>query len=83
MPRTSNKPSEIYHFIRKFIELNEYPPSVREIAEAVNLKSSSTVYGHMVQLRKRGLIDWKKETSRTIVLKKKNPLLPTTDPNEI
>jgi repressor LexA len=47
---------KILEFIKKEIELKGYPPSVREICEAVNLKSTSTVHGHLEQLEKRGLI---------------------------
>ncbi len=55
----SNLPSrqqEIYDFIVDFTDLHGYPPSVREIASAVNLKSPSTVYFHMQKLREAGLI---------------------------
>lgn len=51
-----NSQRRILEFIKKEIELKGYPPSVREICEAVNLKSTSTVHGHLEQLEKRGLI---------------------------
>lgn len=50
---TQNK---ILEFIKQEIQDRGYPPSVREICEAVNLKSTSTVHGHLIQLEKRGLI---------------------------
>ncbi len=54
--RGKNSQRKILEFIKKEIELKGYPPSVREICEAVNLKSTSTVHGHLEQLEKRGLI---------------------------
>ena len=46
----------ILNFIQKTIDERGYPPSVREIGEAVGLKSSSTVHSHLVNLEKRGYI---------------------------
>lgn len=46
----------ILKYIQKIIDERGYPPSVREIGEAVGLKSSSTVHTHLVNLEKRGFI---------------------------
>ena len=51
----SSKQSEIYEFIKQQITAKGYPPSVREICEAVNLSSTSTVHGHLARLEKKGL----------------------------
>ena len=48
--------NRILDFIKREIQKRGYPPSVREICEAVKLKSTSTVHGHLIQLEKRGLI---------------------------
>ncbi len=55
MPRgeTQNK---IYEYIKQTIETKGYPPSVREICDAMHLRSTSTVHGHLDRLEKRGLI---------------------------
>ena len=50
------KQSEIYEFLKIFTENKGYPPSVREICDAVGLKSTSTVHGHLKRLEKKGLI---------------------------
>ncbi|HEY5563345.1 MAG TPA: transcriptional repressor LexA [Clostridiaceae bacterium] len=47
---------EIYEFIKKKLYEKGYPPSVREICDAVNLRSTSTVHGHLLRLEKRGFI---------------------------
>ncbi|MEG1255675.1 transcriptional repressor LexA [Clostridium sp.] len=52
----STKQSEIYEFIKNQVNAKGYPPSVREICEAVNLSSTSTVHGHLTRLEKKGLI---------------------------
>jgi repressor LexA len=46
----------ILEFIRSEIQTKGYPPSVREIAVAVGLKSTSTVHGHLRRLEKKGLL---------------------------
>lgn len=43
-------------FIKNEVRDKGYPPSVREIGEAVGLASSSTVHGHLDRLEKKGLI---------------------------
>lgn len=52
----SKKQAEIYEFIKNQVSTKGYPPSVREICEAVNLSSTSTVHGHLTRLEKKGLI---------------------------
>jgi len=43
-------------FIKEEVKRKGYPPSVREIGEAVGLASSSTVHGHLARLETKGLI---------------------------
>jgi SOS regulatory protein LexA len=50
------KQSEIYDFLKDYTENKGYPPSVREICEAVDLASTSTVHGHLKRLEKKGMI---------------------------
>lgn len=54
-PRGDNQ-QRILDFIKSEIQAKGYPPSVREIAQAVGLKSTSTVHGHLQRLEKRGLL---------------------------
>ena len=56
MAEGKDKQSEIYEFLKTYTETKGYPPSVREICEAVSLKSTSTVHGHLKRLEKKGLI---------------------------
>ena len=50
------KQAEIYDFILQYTKDHGYPPSVREIGFAVNLKSPSTVHFHMKKLEAEGYI---------------------------
>jgi len=52
----TERQQQILDFIRQSIKNNGYPPSVREIGEAVGLRSSSTVHAYLVQLEELGLI---------------------------
>ncbi len=54
-PRGDNQ-AKILTYIKQEIQEKGYPPSVREICEAVGLKSTSTVHGHLTRLEKRGLL---------------------------
>lgn len=47
---------EILQFIKEEVKKKGYPPSVREIGEAVGLASSSTVHGHLSRIEKKGYI---------------------------
>ncbi|MBB6669161.1 transcriptional repressor LexA [Cohnella nanjingensis] len=56
MSKMSNRQTAILDFIKNEVREKGYPPSVREIGEAVGLASSSTVHGHLDRLEKKGLI---------------------------
>lgn len=56
MSDEKDKQSEIYDFLKTYTESKGYPPSVREICEAVSLRSTSTVHGHLKRLEKKGMI---------------------------
>lgn len=54
--KSSDRQKEIFQFIKAFLLEKGYPPSVREIGEAVGLKSSSTVHGYLSRLEANGMI---------------------------
>lgn len=56
MKKLTNKQQQIYDFIRAFQSEHGYPPSVREIGEAVGLSSPSTVHFHLKGLEEAGVI---------------------------
>ena len=62
------KQQQIYDYILSFSDEHGYPPSVREIAAAVNLKSPATVHFHMKGLREAGLITQAEGKTRAITI---------------
>ncbi|MFS0672525.1 transcriptional repressor LexA [Ornithinibacillus sp. 179-J 7C1 HS] len=56
MTKLSTRQQAILEYIKEQVKLKGYPPSVREIAEAVGLASSSTVHGHLSRLESKGFI---------------------------
>lgn len=64
--KITTKQSEILEYIKDQILKKGFPPSVREICEAVNLKSTSSVHAHLETLEKNGYIKRDSTKSRTI-----------------
>ncbi|QTM99499.1 transcriptional repressor LexA [Sediminibacillus dalangtanensis] len=56
MTKLSKRQQAILEYIKEQVLDKGYPPSVREIGEAVGLASSSTVHGHLSRLEKKGFI---------------------------
>ena len=56
MPRTSNKSELILDYVNQFIQENGFAPSIREIGEAVGLRSTASVSYHLKQLQEKGLL---------------------------
>jgi len=56
LKKVSKRQEDIMAFIKDEVRKKGYPPSVREIGEAVGLASSSTVHGHLARLESKGLI---------------------------
>ena len=54
--KISAKQKEILEYIKSEILSKGYPPAVREICEAVHLKSTSSVHSHLETLEKNGYI---------------------------
>jgi repressor LexA len=64
----TDRQAKILEYIRYVTRVRNYPPSVREIGEAVGLSSSSTVHNHLNQLERRGMIKRDPSKSRTVQL---------------
>jgi repressor LexA len=52
----SKRQREIYDFVLNYVERHGYPPTVREIGEAVGLASPSTVHAHLANLERAGYL---------------------------
>ena len=69
MPKRSDMTERVYEYLQKAIKEQGYAPSVREICEAVGLKSPSTAHFHLKRLQERGLIEKGDCKGRAVVLK--------------
>ena len=54
--KLTNTETAIYNMISSFVLKKCYPPTVREIAKSVGLKSTSSVYSHLLSLKRKGYI---------------------------
>jgi repressor LexA len=52
----TGRQQEIWNFLTDYVDEHGYPPTVREIGEAVGLASPSTVHAHLANLERVGLI---------------------------
>lgn len=68
MAELSKMQQKIYAYIADCIRQQGYPPSVREIGEAVGLKSPSTVHFHLKHLEQAGVIEKGAGKGRAITL---------------
>lgn len=66
--KLTNKQEAILIFIKKYIAKNGYPPTVREIAAAVNLSSPATAHVHLSNLIEKGFIKRNKKNNRILEL---------------
>lgn len=66
MPSITNKQLEILEYIKNTILSEGYPPALREICEAVHLRSTSSVHAHLATLEKNGYIRRDPAKPRTI-----------------
>jgi repressor LexA len=55
-PMLSKRQREIYDFVVGYVDRHGYPPTVREIGEAVGLASPSTVHAHLANLERAGFL---------------------------
>jgi repressor LexA len=55
-PVLTERQRQILDFLTKYVDSHGYPPTVREIGEAVGLASPSTVHAHLANLERAGLL---------------------------
>ncbi len=68
MKKLTAKQQKILNFITQFTAGQGYPPSVREIGDAMGLKSPSTVHAHIKRLREMGYIEKDDHKTRAITV---------------
>ena len=78
-PVLTDRQRQIFDFLTKYVDDHGYPPTVREIGEAVGLASPSTVHAHLANLERAGLLKRDPTKPRAIELRREPKPLPTPD----
>ena len=76
MKALTDRQRKIVEYIRAHVEENGYPPTFREIAQSVGLKSTSTVDHHLRRLRELGVLQYEEGHFRAIALPEEAPAAP-------
>ena len=69
MSKAIERQNKILNYMKEEIREKGYPPTVREICLALNIKSTSTVHGYLKKLEKHGHIEKRDNSARSIILK--------------
>lgn len=60
----TDRQREIVALIENYTATHGYPPTIREIAETVGLRSTAPAHAHLVVLTRRGLLEWRDSGAR-------------------
>lgn len=66
LKKRSDMQEKMMHYIKMFVKEKNYPPSIREIGDALEIKSTSTVKGQLDRLRSAGYLTWEEGKPRTL-----------------
>ncbi|MFM2064099.1 MAG: hypothetical protein RLZZ507_3770 [Cyanobacteriota bacterium] len=66
MERLTEVQQELYEWLVEYIRINQYSPSIRQMMEAMNLKSPAPIQSRLEHLRNKGYIEWIEGKARTI-----------------
>ena len=75
----TDRQRQILDFLTSYVDDHGYPPTVREIGEAVGLASPSTVHAHLANLERAGLLKRDPTKPRAIELRREPKALPVSD----
>lgn len=62
----TQKQIKLYKIIKNYIEKNGYSPTIRELCDELNLKSTGTIQVMLKRIKEKGFIDYIEKKSRTI-----------------
>jgi repressor LexA len=81
----TGRQQEIWDYVVGYVDAHGYPPTVREIGEAVGLASPSTVHAHLANLERAGLLrrDPTKPRALELVGREKRQAAPHADANRL
>jgi repressor LexA len=75
MEDLTKRQDEILTYIKEYIVKSGYPPTVREIAEAIGVNSPATIHAHLENLETKGFIRKQDTKNRAIELLVKNEFI--------
>jgi repressor LexA len=78
--KLTDRQQEVLDFIRDFVDVKGYPPTLREIGQHFGIQSPNGVAYHLVALEKKGYIERGVSSARTIRLLDKIPSSPGATP---
>ena len=76
----TTRQQEIWQFLAEYVDAHGYPPTVREIGDAVGLASPSTVHAHLANLERAGLLKRDPTKPRAIELTDRHRPEQTVEP---
>lgn len=65
----SKRMAKTLEFIARYTHEHRYPPTMREIANGVGLKSIPALRSRLLKLKELGYVDWKYNSARTVTIK--------------
>ncbi|MBP5971626.1 repressor LexA [Brasilonema sp. CT11] len=81
MERLTEAQKELYEWLAEYIRQHQHSPSIRQMMQAMNLKSPAPIQSRLEHLRNKGYIEWNEGKARTIrvlqALKQGVPILGT------
>ncbi|WP_353929592.1 transcriptional repressor LexA [Okeanomitos corallinicola TIOX110] len=66
MEKLTEVQQELYEWLVEYIRINQHSPSIRQMMQAMNLKSPAPIQSRLEHLRNKGYIDWDEGKARTI-----------------
>lgn len=77
MERLTEPQQELYEWLAEYIRIHQHSPSIRQMMQAMNLKSPAPIQSRLEHLRTKGYIGWHEGKARTIrVLRSPKPGVP-------
>ncbi|BAY90005.1 MULTISPECIES: transcriptional repressor LexA [unclassified Tolypothrix] len=66
MERLTEAQQELYEWLAEYIRTHQHSPSIRQMMQAMNLKSPAPIQSRLEHLRTKGYIEWTEGKARTI-----------------
>jgi repressor LexA len=79
----TGRQQEIWDYLVDYVDRHGYPPTVREIGQAVGLASPSTVHAHLANLERAGLLKRDPTKPRALELVGREPAAVATEPQKL